>query len=219
MSPVADGNSSLVVTGFEPFNGRRRNRSWDAVKGLSLGQGVQIHQLPVDFARLREAVPRLMSSGPRGLLLVGESATKNVRVEQVGLNIIHSDRPDNAGVRPQMETLVSDGPLALLATWDARSVARKLSQNGVPAVASFHAGTFACNAAFYLALYGCASPTRVGFLHVPCRAWPFGMRTSILRRAIGLCLEVLTDNAPAEASQARPDAALRRVNNGVMNEE
>lgn len=36
---------------------------------------------------------------------------------------------------------------------------------------SFHAGTFCCNQAYYLALHEVASeklPTFVGFLHMPC---------------------------------------------------
>src|SRR5262249_54902080 len=96
----------------------------------------------------------------------------------------------------------------------------KLNQSGIPAVASFHAGTYACNAALYLALHASSSQSSVGFLHIPHRPWPFGMRTGILHRAINLCLDVLRSNAPgvneliAAFAQKRYDAAKTAVGEG-----
>jgi pyroglutamyl-peptidase len=112
----------------------------------------------------------------------------------VALNIADSDRADNAGVKPRMESLVPDGPLALRATWDARAVAQRLNEHRVPAVASFHAGTYACNAALYLALHGSSARAPVGFLHVPLRRWPLGMRMGRLLRAVDICREMLAGN-------------------------
>jgi pyrrolidone-carboxylate peptidase len=77
-----------------------------------------------------------------------------------------------------------------------------LNGAGIPAVASFHAGTFACNAALYLALDAAVTPA-VGFLHVPYRRWPFGLALSKLVQAAELSLATLlaepdgTRSAPA----------------------
>jgi pyrrolidone-carboxylate peptidase len=100
-------------------------------------------QLPVDFVKLREIVPGLARSSARALLLAGEAPFDTVKVEQVALNIAHSDSPDNARHKPQVEPLVVDGPLALRAPWNAVAFARRLSQGGIPATASFHARTYA----------------------------------------------------------------------------
>ena len=191
MPAGGDQAGRLLVTGFEPFGGRRRNRSWEIVERLGSRRDVQTVQLPVDFARLKVDVPELMRDRPRGLLLIGESAAKWVCVEQVALNVLDSDSGDNAGAKPQMAPVVPGGPLALTASWDAREIAGRLNRGGVPAVASFHAGTFACNAALYLALHACTGSTSVGFLHIPHGHWPFGMRTGILLRAVNMCLEGL----------------------------
>ena len=182
---------TAVVAGFEPFDGRGRNRSWEVVRRMAVRPGLETHQLPVDYARLRELLPGLASRQPRRLLLLGESAADNLCVEQVALNVLDRDRPDNSGSKPPAEAVVAGGPLALRAPWDARAVARTLNEGGIAATASFHAGTFACNAALYLALHSLGRQTAVGFLHVPYRRWPLGVRLGHLLRAVDLCLEAL----------------------------
>jgi pyroglutamyl-peptidase len=187
----ADGGPVLVAA-FEPFEGRRVNRSWEVVRRLPDRPGLERIRLPVDFARLPDEVAALIRRKPRALLLVGEARRRRVSVEQVALNLADSDRPDNAGRRPQQQPLLPGGPLALRATWDARAVARTLEDAGVRAEASFHAGTFACNASLYLALAGApAASIALGFLHLPRRPWPLGPRRALLVRATGLALSAL----------------------------
>jgi pyroglutamyl-peptidase len=190
---VGDPAVSFVVTGFEPFEGRRRNRSWEVVSRLGAHAQVQVVQLPVSFGRLGESIAELADRPLVGLLMLGESRAARICVEQVALNIADSDRPDNAGAKPRTEPLVPDGPLALRATWNARAVAQRLNENRIPAAASFHAGTYACNAALYLALHGLAARVPVGFLHVPRGRWPLGMRMGQLLRAVDVCRELLIE--------------------------
>lgn len=124
--------------------------------------------------------------------MVGESPGRTVAVEQVALNLVDMDRPDNSGQKPPSETLVADAPLALRASWDARAVAARINAAGIPATASFHAGGYACNAALYLALASFGDEVRAGFLHVPYRRWPRGLRLPALTRAIEICVDALT---------------------------
>jgi pyroglutamyl-peptidase len=189
-----------VVAGFEPFDGRGQNRSWEVVRRVAVRPGLETVQLPVDYARLRELVPGLASRQARRLLLIGESAAGALCVEQVALNVLDRDRPDSSGSQPSAEAIVAGGPLALRAPWDARAVARRLNEAGIAATASFHAGTFACNAALYLALHALGHQTAVGFLHVPYRRWPLGVRLGLLLRAVDLCLEALAQ-VPSEDSR------------------
>jgi pyroglutamyl-peptidase len=189
-----------IVAGFGPFDGRRQNRSWEVVRRIPARAGLETLQLPVDYAKLKELVPPLAGRALRCLLLVGESPADTLSVEQVALNAVDRDRADASGRKPDEGTLVAGAPLALLSRWDARSVARQITLSGVPATASFHAGIFACNAALFLALHTLDQRTAVGFLHVPYRRWPLGIRMAGLLRAIEVCLEALGGAA------SRPDA-------------
>jgi pyroglutamyl-peptidase len=180
-----------VVTGFEPFGGRRRNRSWEAVSRLTLASGVETRQLPVDYAQLRVVLTALGERPPSALLLVGECPGRSLAVEQIALNIVDTDRPDNSRQKPSREALLPDAPLALKASWDARLVAARMVAAGIPARASFHAGTYACNAALYFALTVLGTHARVGFLHVPYRGWPRAPRLTQLVKAIEIAFDAL----------------------------
>lgn len=182
---------TLILAGFEPFEGRRRNRSWELARRVRPRAGLEVVQLPVDFARLGGEIARLVARAPRGLLLLGEASRRLVCVEQVALNLRDADRADNQGARPRGEPIVADGPLALRVPWDARAVAQRLNQAGARAVVSFHAGTFACNAALYQALDAAGDRLPVAFVHVPRRGWPWGVRMSALLTAVEVCLEML----------------------------
>ena len=157
---------------------------------------LETRQLAVDYQRLRDQVAELCERQPAVVLMVGESPGWTLAVEQVALNLVDVDRPDNSGQTPTSPTLLPEAPLALRASWDARGVAARITAAGIPAAASFHAGAYACNAALFLALASMGEGARVGFLHVPYRRWPRGMRLPPLTRAIEICLESLTAAHP-----------------------
>jgi pyroglutamyl-peptidase len=183
----------LIVAAFEPFGGRARNRSWEVVRRLEPRRDLEIVQLPVDFARLRTLVPDLIRRRPRALLMVGEAPASRVAVEQVALNVIDSERPDNRGARHQATAIVKSAPLALEAPWDAHVLARRLNERGVAASVSFHAGTYACNTALYLALHAAAGRLPVGFLHVPYRRGPGGVPMARLVRAVEMAVDAIAE--------------------------
>ena len=180
-----------IVAAFEPFGGRIRNRSWETVRRLELTPGVERVLLPVDFVKLRKVIPHLAAKMPRALLLVGEMPSGPLRVEGVALNVLHSDHPDNAGRFAADIPIVPGAPLALRARWKTGGVTRALTAEGIPAVPSFHAGTYACNAALYLALHHLPGSSPVGFLHLPRRGGPPGTGLPRLVRAVELAFTVL----------------------------
>ena len=168
---MADGRSDVIVTGFEPFEQRPINRSWEVVAALPEAPGLEKVQLPVDFAALARLVPELVARAGRALVMVGESSlAEGVEVERIALNVAHARIADNRGAQPSLAELVPEAPLARYARWDAGAIVDVLSAAGVPARVSHHAGTYACNAALYLALEAAAerpAPAIIGFLHVP----------------------------------------------------
>ncbi len=214
-----DGTSTgrVVLAGFEPFYGRTENRSWELVRRLRGEPGRDVFRLPVEFGQLREIFSAILSREPSAILMVGESPIRQLRVEQIALNIADSDKPDNAGHIAHSEPIVEGGPLALMSSWNARAVAGRLHQEGVPAKVSFHAGTFACNAALYLALHAASGNgvreadreerrasgmgtnrearsrrvPAIGLLHIPNSRGPAGLGVGNLRKAVELGIEEL----------------------------
>jgi pyroglutamyl-peptidase len=122
--------------------------------------------LPVDFRALPAAIRRALRLRPLALLLIGEAqGERAVRVERVALNLVDARIPDNRGRQPVDQAVVRGGPLARPATLDPKWVRGVLART-VPVRLSTSAGTYACNAAFYLAATQ-ARGTQVVFIHVP----------------------------------------------------
>jgi pyrrolidone-carboxylate peptidase len=180
----------ILLTGFEPFDGRSINRSWEAVSAVAPREGLERMRLPVDFAKLASIIPECIARRPRAVLLVGETPTDKLAVETIALNVIHDRRADNAGRRIVWSSVRNERPLALPATWNATAVANAIESAGVPVEISHHAGTYACNAALYHALDAAAQASLlapIGFLHVPVA----GMAIEPLARAIEAALDSL----------------------------
>lgn len=188
---ASPAKKSVVVTGFEPFGGRRVNRSWEAVKRLQAPPSWEKRLLAVDYQKIVGEIAELAKQKPACLLLVGESPCRHLAVEQVALNLADTTRADNSQSPPRRETLLDDQPLALRASWDARVVAKRIAAAGIPAAASYHAGTYCCNASLYLAIASLAAHTAVGFLHVPARGWLSGIHLTKLATAIEICIDSL----------------------------
>ena len=197
-----DPREVTVVVAFEPFAGRPTNRSWEAVVRLPPSPGLVRLRLPVDFSELQGHMDRILNLAPRSVLLVGESSARDIRAEAIALNILDSVRPDNAGRTVQDLPLVPGAPLALRTRWDPAEVAASLEAAGIRATASFHGGTYACNAALYLALHRLPPSTRVGFLHIPRRRWPRGPRIGTLIQSVSIALTHIAKGIDAPVSRA-----------------
>jgi pyroglutamyl-peptidase len=208
--------SRVAVVGFEPFDGRTKNRSWELARKLRGRGATDVYCLPVDFSRIDALVAGILVRAPKALLMIGESPIQELRVEQIALNVADSEREDNAGRIPHGEEVIPGGPLALKTSWDARAVAGRLHQEGIPASVSYHAGTFACNAALYCAISrlekgdpsvaskvnsvgriadapAAGTETAIGFFHIPNRRGPTGLGSENLIRAAEVGLQELLD--------------------------
>jgi pyroglutamyl-peptidase len=175
----------ILVTAFEPFDGRAANRSqrWleaflDRARDAGLAHRADLSAalLPVDYVRLPRALGRLWrSERPDAWILLGESGAGDaLRVERVAVNLLDAAIADNAGRVRRDAAVVRGGPAAYFATVDARRVATTLEKDGARAIVSLSAGSFCCNQAFYLARHLAATSRRPGakkarvvFLHVP----------------------------------------------------
>jgi pyroglutamyl-peptidase len=165
--------TTLLLTGFEPFDGARLNPSGEVARhldGQRIGGATVIGRvLPVSFERLPALVASLVRTvRPDAALGLGLAAGEPViRLEAIAINRAHSERPDNDGAAPHDRPLDPAGPAARIATVALDPVIARLRASAIPARLSFHAGTHCCNLVLYH-LLGTLGDRPGGFIHLPC---------------------------------------------------
>ena len=168
---------TLLLTGFEPFDGGTVNPSGEVARrldGSRIDDATVIGRvLPVSFERLPALVGALIAeTAPDAVLGMGLAAAEPmIRLEQFAINRAHSERADNDGLAPRDRPLDAGGPAARVATLGLAPLVERLRAAGIPTRLSFHAGTHCCNLWLYHAL---AAVERLGrrvpcaFIHLPC---------------------------------------------------
>lgn len=174
---MSQPRSTVLVTGFEPFDGSSLNPSQVVVEALAerhgLDAGWRLHTslLPVQTQRVAGVLDALWHEhAPDVVLHFGESARADrFTLERIAVNLLDFRTPDNAGVRVVDQPIDPAGPDARFTTWPARALRDGLEAQGVASCLSLSAGAYLCNQALYLSLGqgerrgGCS----VGFVHVP----------------------------------------------------
>lgn len=171
-----NANSTILLTGFEPFGGETVNPSWEAVRRLDgwAGPGFRVVAglLPCEFGAAREALQALIEQHrPQCLIAVGQAGKRaEISVERIAINVDDARIPDNAGGKPIDEPVVEGGPAAYFSTLPIKAIVHRLREAGIPAAVSQTAGTFVCNHVFYAAMHEAAQRgegLRAGFIHIP----------------------------------------------------
>jgi pyrrolidone-carboxylate peptidase len=178
---------TVMLTAFEPFDGRKANGSWLTAEAMvklnSANPCLQYEAclLPVEYEKgSQKAIECFERSKPEPTMVIamGEGGC-NIRLETKAHNLDDSPGfPDNAGkviANQPIENIAKEEELLTLpvpSMYCAGNVAL-----GAPSAASVSPGYFVCNdVAFRLARY--LKPKRVpfGFIHVPvadmCKADP-----------------------------------------------
>lgn len=164
----------ILVTGFEPFGGQKKNASWEAVQRLpeAIG-GCPVHKLmvPVVFGKAGQTVLEAVRSlRPDFVFMAGEAGgRKDITPESTAVNERVGRIPDNAGFTPEPGApIVPGGSLHLHPTLPHEQVINEMSSRGEPIKLSDDAGRYVCNDLFYTMLYASrASGLPVFFIHVP----------------------------------------------------
>lgn len=186
---------TLLITGFMPFGGDAVNPSWEAVNVLPDAIGAYRLEkllLPVEFGRAAAlAIEKAEAVHAAAVLCVGLAAGRNaVTPEVVGINLRDARIADNAGVQPQDEPVVPDGPAAYFSTLPVRKMTEAIQASGIPAALSYTAGTYVCNDLLYSVLHRFRdSETRVAFIHVPGLSETFSL--PVLARALTAAVEAI----------------------------
>jgi pyroglutamyl-peptidase len=163
---------NLLVTGFEPLAGLSHNPS-SAILEL-LPEHLQNHQiikarLPVDTRRAPEELAGLYRAyQPVAAIHLGLAVNRPLlSLERLAVNLLDFETPDNAGARPQDQTILPQAPLALASRLPLRKIQSEWRREGIPGLLSNSAGTYLCNQVMFLALAWLPQGVPTGFIHLP----------------------------------------------------
>jgi pyroglutamyl-peptidase len=165
----------VLVTGFEPFDGRAVNPSQLLVEALEVSPppGVELATavLPVAYAQgadvLRGAVRAAL---PEVVVCFGQADGRpGISIERFAHNLDAAEPVDNDGVTSDAE-IDPNGPVAYASTLPVAAIVDSLREAGIPASESRDAGGFLCNHVFYVLMRELEEEqpdTLGGFVHVP----------------------------------------------------
>jgi len=167
---------TILITGFEPFEGERVNSSWEVAShlhGQRVGRAKVIaKQLPCVFgASLTALYTAIDELQPEIVIAIGQANGRpDITVERVAINVDDARIPDNVGQQPIDVPIIANGPAAWFSRLPIKAMVEGMREAGIPASVSQTAGTFVCNHVMYGLLHYLAqhhSKIRGGFMHLP----------------------------------------------------
>ena len=201
----------ILVTAFEPFNGRDINPSQLILEQLEAPEGVTLIKelLPVEFKATTEILKkRLKEHRPDVVISLGQAGNRpEISVERVAINLDNCRSSngqkviaDNAGDTPVDEPIVADGPQAYFSNLPVWEIVEAIQKVGVDAALSYTAGTYVCNHVMYTVLHEVAinyPDMEAGFIHVPFLpeqnpVTGYTMELSDMVKGIQECLKVVS---------------------------
>lgn len=194
---------TILLTGFEPFNGEAVNPSCEIARALDgavlQGRRVVVRQLPCVFGLAgQKLVQAIRETAPVIVVAMGQAGSRTeVSLERVAINVDDAPIPDNAGQRPVDRAIEAAGPAAYFSSLPIKAMAAAMRRAGVPAGVSQTAGTYVCNHVFYALQHALRDSTvPSGFVHVPWldeqaaqRPGAFGLPLEAMVRALRVGLE------------------------------
>jgi pyroglutamyl-peptidase len=189
---------TVLLTGFEPFDGDTLNPSWEVARELAGetagGARVVSVQLPCVFAHAPSVLAQALGAHePHAVLCLGQAEGRSeITPERVAINVMQARIPDNAGEQPQDVPVISDGPAAYFSTLPLNRIVQRLREQNVPSSISNTAGTYVCNQVFYLLqhTWGHETGRCSGFVHLPCLPQQVARRVGTACPSMSLTLQV-----------------------------
>ena len=164
---------TLLITGFEPFDGQSVNPSWEAVDRLpeQIGEwNIYKLRIPVEYELApRRVLEKARELGAEAVISVGQAGGRNaVTPEVIGINLREAAIADNAGRLCKGEPIDAQGPDGIFSTLPVREMVAAMAAKGGPARLSYSAGAYVCNDVLYTVLrHFEGTAVRAGFIHVP----------------------------------------------------
>lgn len=196
---------TVLLTGFEPFNGATVNPAWEAVRALKGWSGddflIEVLQLPCVFGFANRVLAGAIDEiKPDVVIAVGQAGGRaDLTVERVAINVDDAPIVDNDRQQPVDAAIAEDGPAAYFATLPIKAIVADMRERGLRASVSQTAGTFVCNHVFYGLMHRIAGTAiRGGFIHVPY----LPEQTAAFAGAPGMALEEIVEGLRAAVEVA-----------------
>ncbi|KQQ91718.1 pyroglutamyl-peptidase I [Massilia sp. Leaf139] len=165
---------TVLLTGFEPFNGATINPAWEAVRSfkgwIDEDYMVEILQLPCVFGQANRVLCGAVDEiRPDIVICVGQAGGRpDLTVERVAINVDDAPIVDNGGQQPIDAPIAEDGPAAYFASLPVKAIVGAMRERDLKASVSQTAGTFVCNHVFYGLMHHLRDKQVMGgFIHVP----------------------------------------------------
>lgn len=196
----------ILVTGFEPFGGETSNPSWDAVAALPDtigGQPLRRLCLPVAYDRCFAPLREAMAADVRAVVCVGQAGGRaGITPEYVAIARQHASLADGDGILRAHAPI--DGAPAYYATLPIDAMVARMRAAGIPAMGSYHAGTYVCNTLLYRLMEAIGAerlPVPGGFIHVPYASEqvagrdnpPASLPLATITEGLRLCVEAVAE--------------------------
>jgi pyroglutamyl-peptidase len=177
LQKVREVKKTILLTGFEPFAGKRLNASWEVVRGLNgqcLGDEhiIVSASLPCAFRESLLQLEQLIElHQPVIVVGVGQAGGRAAfSLERVAINLQDAAKPDAFDYQPIDQPVIEGASAAYFSTLPVKAILASLREQGIPAQISQSAGTYVCNTLFYRLMHAAsrsAVPFRAGFVHLP----------------------------------------------------
>ena len=185
---------SLLITGFEPFDGRLFNSSWEAICRLKLKNTI-LERLPVVWDEPTRRIKELFEEfKPHTILSLGEGHEGWFDIETIARNR-RASRTDERGSLPRVGFNCASGTPRLKITTEVEKLHKHLLTKGYPVRISSDAGNFICEETLYciesLLRENRETLKRVLFIHLP----PFETELEINEKSTSVDKKYLEDFA------------------------
>lgn len=166
----------LLITAFGPFPGVPRNPSEKLARMLASNRAfaakavaVSVRVFPTAYAGIGEQiVAAVAETRPDAVLMLGvASRRRHLSVEKQGANRASLIHRDADGRKPSGLLLERGSPAFRPARAPVVRLAAAGARTGFPSRVSRSAGTYLCNASYYLMLGALPAHVSCVFLHIP----------------------------------------------------
>jgi pyroglutamyl-peptidase len=162
---------TVLITAFEPYDRWPVNSSWEALVALTRElpewPKVVTRRYPVDFEKTQQKLAEELEGDFDYAIHLGQApGSARIHLEAVAVNIAGHSQQSPEDFQP----LVEDGPAAYRTDLPLAAWAAKLRSANIPVQVSYHAGTYLCNAIYYLSQHLAAERklrTKSLFIHLP----------------------------------------------------
>lgn len=166
---------SILLSGFDAFEGKKENNSQIIAKALQqkfIGSDIKIEycQLRTVYNKSSETLKdcfHALKEKPDYVISIGEGFCNRISFETVAYNIMNSKDPDNDGVIFQNERIRPDAPGKINFSLNLSKIRQSLSRKERRYVKMSHKiGTYVCNNLAYIMASDLAEAPYT-FVHVP----------------------------------------------------